>query len=304
MLPPRPARGGLRADCGRVGSIVAALRPTCLWRPESGLALTSLAGMYRNLDPARIVETAVALRRRIDERFPASGLGKVARELVGICEEAAALSGWLARPNWWLRSLVGLALLVLTAALVGAVLHLQVEAAYSSLSDLVQGLEAAVNDAIFIAFGVFFLVSWESRRKRRRALAALHVLRSIAHIIDMHQLTKDPERVTGASRADTRSSPQRAMSSFELTRYLDYCSELLAIVSKVAALYVQRFQDPVTLQAVNEVESLASGLSRTVWQKIMILDRVAPDRVAPDRVAPDRVAGERVVDPDGRATGD
>ena len=31
-----------------------------------------------------------------------------------------------------------------------------------------------------------------------RALKAIHELRSIAHIIDMHQLTKDPERITGA----------------------------------------------------------------------------------------------------------
>jgi hypothetical protein len=35
----------------------------------------------------------------------------------------------------------------------------------------------------------------ETRVKRRRALRAIHELRSIAHVIDMHQLTKDPEWV-------------------------------------------------------------------------------------------------------------
>jgi len=40
-----------------------------------------------------------------------------------------------------------------------------------------------------------FLTTLESRVKRARALAMIHELRSIAHIIDMHQLTKDPERV-------------------------------------------------------------------------------------------------------------
>ena len=62
------------------------------------------------------------------------------------------------------------------------------------------------------------------------------------------------------------------MTRFELGRYLDYCSELLSLVSKIAALYVQRFDDEVVLGAVNEVETLTNGLSRKIWQKIMILD--------------------------------
>jgi len=64
------------------------------------------------------------------------------------------------------------------------------------------------------------------------------------------------------------------MTPFELTRYLDYCSEMLAVISKIAALYVQDFNDPVTLAAVDEVQDLTGGLSQKIWQKIMILDRV------------------------------
>lgn len=63
------------------------------------------------------------------------------------------------------------------------------------------------------------------------------------------------------------------MDAHQLTRYLDLCSDLLSVISKVAALYVQRFQDPVTLAAVDEVESLTSGLSRKIWQKIVLLER-------------------------------
>ena len=66
------------------------------------------------------------------------------------------------------------------------------------------------------------------------------------------------------------------MSAFELTRYLDYCTGLLAI-SKVAALYVQELKDPVTVSAANAVEELAVNLSRAIWQKIVILDRVTPN---------------------------
>ena len=100
----------------------------------------------------------------------------------------------------------------------------------------------------------------------------------MAHIIDMHQLTKDPERVMNpAVRSDTPSSPARVLNPFQLSRYLDYSSEMLALLSKSAALYVQDFDDPVTISAVNEIENLTSGLSRKIWQKIMILDREVAD---------------------------
>ena len=39
----------------------------------------------------------------------------------------------------------------------------------------------------------------------------------------------------------------------------------------MAALYIQDFDDEVALAAVNEVEDLTTGLSRKIWQKLMIL---------------------------------
>jgi hypothetical protein len=89
-------------------------------------------------------------------------------------------------------------------------------------------------------------------------------------------LTKDPEQIVAGPR--TASSPERGMTPFELTRYLDYSTELLAIISKVAALYVQELADPVTIDAASAVQELAVNLSTTIWQKIVILDRVlSPD---------------------------
>ena len=101
----------------------------------------------------------------------------------------------------------------------------------------------------------------------------------MAHIIDMHQLTKDPERISGAPVKDTANA-KRPQNPAELIRYLDYCSDLLALISKIAALYVQNFDDPVTLSAVNEVENLTNGLSRKIWQKIMIFDRILAPAIA------------------------
>lgn len=124
---------------------------------------------------------------------------------------------------------------------------------------------------MLIGASIFFLVTLETRLKRLKALKAIHELRSLSHIIDMHQLTKDPERVLAMGPA-TASSPKTTMTRFELNRYLDYCSEMLALTGKVAALYVQRFEDPQAVAAVNDIETLTSGLSRKIWQKIMMLN--------------------------------
>ena len=62
------------------------------------------------------------------------------------------------------------------------------------------------------------------------------------------------------------------MSGQQLSRYLDYCSELLALTSKLAALHAQHLQDPVVLDAVNDIESQTADLSRKIWQKLTILN--------------------------------
>lgn len=232
--------------------------------------------MYRSLDSAKIIETARLLASRVGERFPGSGLGKLSEEILAEARLAAEISRWIIAPLWWVRVSVGVIIALMIAFAVGTMFFLNSKIAlFSSVADFVQGLESATNEFVLIGLGIYFLLSVETRIKRARALKALHVLRSMAHIVDMHQLTKDPERL-GSRSVDTPSSPSRTMTAFELTRYLDYCSELLALLSKMAALYVQEFPDPVTISAVNEIEDLTAGLARKVWQKIMILDRVPP----------------------------
>jgi hypothetical protein len=248
--------------------------------------------MFRRLDPALIVSTARTLERRIAERFPGSGLSNVSAELTRVAEEAAALSDWLSRPHRALRAAIGVALALLVGLLALGLGQVASQRFPIGFADWVQTTEALVNDIVFVGIAVYFLLGLETRRKRARALGALHVLRSLAHIVDMHQLTKDPERLLGAGPS-TASSPRRTMTAFELTRYLDYSSEMLAIVSKIAALYVQELKDPVTLDAASAVEDLAGGLSRTMWQKIIILDRMLAgaegrgvERAGPGRVEP------------------
>jgi hypothetical protein len=151
-----------------------------------------------------------------------------------------------------------------------------------------QGIDAAMNITVLVGAALFFAISIEDRIKRRRSLRDLHVFRTLAHVIDMHQLTKDPSIVLQAG-PPTEASPKRAMNRFELTRYLDYCSEMLSLTSKLAALYAQNLPDPVVIDAVNDIEELTSNLSRKIWQKITILDARGPSAPAPPTIAP----GER-----------
>jgi hypothetical protein len=225
--------------------------------------------MYRALDPAKIIETLVALRARIDERFPGSGLGKVCAELTETARTSGVESARLAKPSWSWRIAVG--------ALVAAGIWAQVAAArrlhldrLEADADLLQVLEAAVNLLILFGGAVWFLMTVEKRIKRGRALDALHSLRALAHVIDMHQLTKDPIFVLG-EHEPTSASPRRTMSRFELTRYLDYCAEMLALIGKLAALYSDRMRDSVVIDTVNELESLTTILARKIWQKITII---------------------------------
>jgi hypothetical protein len=225
--------------------------------------------MYRQLDDAKIIETLERLRDRIGARFPGSGLGRVSEELLTVARDAASQVAYLARPNWPVRVGVGLALVAMLGAVVMALARIRLRGDVGDWTELVQVIEAGVNDVVFLGIAVFFLLTVETRVKRNRALHALHQLRSIAHVVDMHQLTKDPEQL----QSDTAGGPPgRTMSREELGRYLDYCTELLSVTSKIAALYVERFNDPVTLGAVNEIETLTAGLSRKIWQKITLLN--------------------------------
>jgi len=222
------------------------------------------------LDPRLISETVNRLRMRVQSRFPNSGLATVATQLTDIAAKASATSQWIARPITPVRILV-FALIGLILLGIGLTLWtLPLPQGGLEFAQFIQVLESGINDVVLIVAAVFFLASLETRMKRDRALRSIHELRSIAHVIDMHQLTKDPEWVLTRG-AETGILPPRSMTPFELSRYLDYCSEMLSITGKIAALYIQHFDDSVALQAVNEVESVTTGLSGKIWQKLMIL---------------------------------
>ena len=235
--------------------------------------------MYRHLNADLIVQTCRATQERIAGRFVNSGLSKVAAEILTVSEQAAGLAAWLAKPHLQLRTLAGLGIASILLIVISVAMNVKVQLTFGSTAEFLQGLNAAINEVVFIGIAAFFFVTLEVRLKRRRALKAIRELRALAHIIDMHQLTKDPERISDPPNGNTETI-KRPQNPAELIRYLDNCSDLLALISKISALYVQNFDDPVTLAAVNEIENLTNGLSRKIWQKIMIFDRIlAPGNI-------------------------
>ena len=232
--------------------------------------------MYRQLNATKIVDTLHTLSRRIEERFPGSGLSRVVQELLTIARQTETNVSYLRRPIWPLRvASVVLVVAVLAVLCVAVLAYTRIGASSSGLFggvwEFLQGIESLINDIVFLGIAIWFLFTLETRVKRRRALDAIHELRSIAHIVDMHQLTKNPEHLL-SGELDTMSSPVRSMTRENLGRYLDYCSEMLSLTSKLAALYAQNFADPVVLDTVSEVETLAMGLSGKIWQKITLVN--------------------------------
>jgi len=231
------------------------------------------------LNGYEVERTAGILVQRIQERFPNSGLASVCRTIHIQCRETESEIAELKRPYWSLRSAaIGLlifSLLLLMYLMLGGV-NWSRFGLPASYTEFIGVLEPSLGSLVFLTAYIVFISSLESRWKQRRILKSLNSLRGLAHVIDMHQLTKAPERLLLVG-PDTASSPERTLSPFMLGRYLDYSSEMLSLLSKVAALWAQAFPEPRVLTAVDEIEMLTSGLSRKIWQKMMVLESVVTE---------------------------
>ena len=225
--------------------------------------------MYEKLDADLIAQTLGTLSERITERFPGASLAGVSTELGRLAADSTAALERIEEPRPVLRTAIGAVILAGLAAFAWLGYAVSRLGLTADAAGVIQGIDATFNIVVLTGGVLFYLFTLERRLKRNLALKDLHKLRSIVHVIDMHQLTKDPS-ATLAGGAPTAHSPKRSMTSFELVRYLDYCSELLSLTGKVAALYAQVTPDAIVVTAVQELEQLATSLSQKIWQKILI----------------------------------
>ncbi len=228
-----------------------------------------------------IRKTIERLHLRMKDRFPQSSLANLCRELLGISTEAPQTVQWIARPNYLLRLATYAFIAIAALVVAGSLSQLKVRADGLNLAEFVQMIDSALDTLLLLGAGIVFLVTLENRRKRNRVIHAVNRLRCIAHIVDMHQLTKDPDSIAEHT-ISTPHSPKQVLTPYELARYLDYCTEMLSLVSKTAFLYVQDYHDPVAAEAVNDLEALTTGLSSKIWQKIMMLPLQQSDGPSPN----------------------
>ncbi|MEU4384475.1 hypothetical protein [Promicromonospora sp. NPDC023805] len=231
------------------------------------------ARTLEKLEPVPVIETARRLRDRIGARFPERGIHRVAEELVALTEQVADTSAGSRRRSRLVRTashaVIGIVVLVALVAFGFAVQAAFTEAPDNGLEWLPL-IESAVNDIVFVAIAVVLLYSFPERVQRADLLAKLHRLRSLAHIIDMHQLTKEPESLRDAFAGGTDGG-DGGLTPQQIEYYLEYCTELLSMVSKAAALCAEESQDDIVLNTVSTIETLTMGMSRKVWQKITVL---------------------------------
>ena len=135
-----------------------------------------------------------------------------------------------------------------------------------------RGKASVINDLVFAAIAVLFLWAMPERLERRSLLRLLHRLRSLAHVIDMHQLSKDPEQVS-PNYEPTEESIRHGLDADQLHHYLAYCSEMLSLTAKTAALCGEHTADSVVLDTISTIETLTTELSNKIWQKISLLPR-------------------------------
>jgi hypothetical protein len=226
------------------------------------------------LEAEYVADTVVRLEARIRARFPDRRLGNVAAELQSTVHEVA--DGFEAskarRRQVRLVSRIATFVVVLAAALAfGFALRDAFTRGPENTVDWVPLAESLVNDFVFAVIAVFFLWATPERLERRTLLDLLHRLRSLAHVVDMHQLDKDPEQARAAYHPTDVSPSRRIMDAEELHHYFDYCSELVSLIAKTAALCAERTSDPVVLNTVSEIETLGAQMSQKIWQKISLL---------------------------------
>ena len=231
--------------------------------------------MFRELDISKISDEIHLLSLRIQDRFPSASLLNVCRELNKLANKGRNTLYEYSKPYLYYRILSYLFFIVAFLSVVAAVANFIHALFFNfsnhnirlSQSESIQSVEALLNIIVMVVAGVFFLFKIEGRSKQKKILKSLQELRTIIHIIDMHQLTKDPEILL---QEKTTHSPSRTLTKKELNRYLNYCIEMLSLTSKVAAAHGKNINDQLVLEEIHNIETLASLLSNKIWQKINI----------------------------------
>lgn len=236
------------------------------------------AVQQKTLELHQIVEAVERLQNRIGERFPNSGLKSHAGELVDFAlllekngTKLVSVSVGVRTASWLGGAFVILLILVPYFLLVESRNGIGIE----TFPNFLQSLEAVITVIAGTSAAVIAMISIKRSHIRRKALALLQVLREIAHVIDMLQLSKSPAAVMFPLEPTAFSRPAaETLSQGEMFRYLSYCGEISALLGKLAVIISGWVPDPAVLSVADDVENLASDLERKMLSKLLLLEQI------------------------------
>lgn len=111
-------------------------------------------------------------------------------------------------------------------------------------------------------------VDQETRDTRRRLGRTTLVARVLAGLAQ-------PGRLRPGYTPTARTLPSD-LDAEQMYDYLSYCSELFSLIGKTAALCAEHSTDGTVLDTVSDIETLATELSSTVYQKMAMIHRLDP----------------------------
>ena len=225
------------------------------------------------LDPKRIYTTAKLVVDRVEDFAEATGRGgglkTLAKDVTDLALKAREPKGMLENlDQFGPRFLFAVAVPVLGSAILFWLLPpidwSPLEPA--SLLGWFQMTEPILGTIFFL--GTIAILAWGfiGLLRRNAALNKLHKLRSVAHVIHSHQLKK-------SIRVEGQPATQDSLTLDQLKKYVECCSDLLAVVAKLAALKAQDVNDPVVLDASDRIERLAHDLSEDMRRKVTSAER-------------------------------
>lgn len=221
-----------------------------------------------------LADAAASLESRIRARFPTSSLLNNASWLRVLVGNAPSETRAYQRRFMALRLVFVVIALAIAGGLIFAVYQLNLNYKPASLVDLAQLVESGINDVIFLSIGAFFLFRIEPWIKRRRMLLFLGRLRDLVHVTQLLQMHKDPERVVRPDDRSTEVTPELGAigtSAFLMGKYLDYCLDMLTLISAVAAFVGRDVTDKQLRDGVWEIEELCSTISAKISNKTLML---------------------------------
>lgn len=237
--------------------------------------------LVTEISPGTLAHTSKRLVTRIGERFGDCEVLHLAAQVDRIVSRSHTRlrgSRWL---GFMIRLVIWPTVIAALVALGYGIYLFNPKIQTSSGLELVQGIESLIQVLLVLAATTWFFLTLNTRLVRGRLLRAVQELRSLAHAIDLDQLDKDPDRLKRQGDDDTPTSPKLGdiNTPFLLSRYLDYCGEMLSLIGKVAAIYAEKIDDPIVLSELGDVERLTNDYRLNVGMKMASVSQMIGQKV-------------------------